>query len=66
MVCSGVGGLELTNMANLNQEPNAGGDSKQLCKQWFRRLTSGQNLVSPAIWAKGLPLVKTCFVKVYN
>ena len=30
---------------NINQEPNAGGDTKQLCKQWFIRLTSGHNLV---------------------
>ena len=26
---------------NINQEPNAGGDSKLLCKQWFRRLREG-------------------------
>ena len=30
---------------NIDQEPNAGGDSWLLCKQWFRRLTSGLNLV---------------------
>ena len=30
---------------NINQEPYTGGDSKQLCKQWLRRLTSGHNLV---------------------
>ena len=30
---------------NINQEPNAGGDSWQLCKGLFRRLTNGHNLV---------------------
>ena len=30
---------------NINQEHYAGGDSKQLCKHWFRGLNSGHNLV---------------------